>query len=181
MFQSLSSAPKACPAFAGARGCNPRYPCFPPVQSFPLAQATRINPPKCANHCHRPQKTVLPSRGRGGRRPPLSLFPNYSPTVPCFAAARSHTPGSPFGFSLCSNVPSDSLRSSSVHFRAALIVPVPREASGGVSRSLLLGSELKSPKHSKPPKPVFMFFMFYTAKLNTTRNKSHLFYPCKSV
>ena len=26
-----------------------------------------------------------------------------------------------------------------------------------------------------------MFFMFYTAKLNTTRNKFHPIHPCKSV
>ena len=36
---------------------------------------------------------------------------------------------------------------------AAVPLPVPREASGDVSRSLLLGSELNS-KNSKPPKPV---------------------------
>ena len=35
MFQSLPSAPKAPPAFAGARGCNPRYPCFPTTRQFP--------------------------------------------------------------------------------------------------------------------------------------------------
>ena len=41
-----------------------RYPMpAPRVSNLP-------NPPKCAIHCHSPQKPLQPSRGRGGRRPP---------------------------------------------------------------------------------------------------------------
>ena len=60
--------------------------------------------------------------------------------------------------------------------RAAIIVPAPREASGGVSRSLLLGSELKS---SKPvlPRPLRRPHSTRSTRSNQTPPPAALFLP----
>ena len=92
----------------------------------PSRKQSKPNPPKCPCHRHSPQSPVLTFAGERGAPPPR---------YPCFPTTRQF-PAFCRG-PLC---------------RAALIVPAPREASGGVSRSLLLGSELK------PSKPVSVSF-----------------------
>ena len=116
----------------------------------PSRKQSKPNPPKCAIHRHPTPKPCPAFAGERGRSPRSLCFPTAR-QIPVFCRGPLAHACAPFGFSLRSNVPSDSLRSSSVHFRAAIIVPAPREASERVSRSNLLGSELKS---SKPVLPV---------------------------
>ena len=107
-------------------------------------------------------KFVFTFAGERGAQPPETLGRHLHPSidgqavlgqtralVPCLAAARSHPPSVTIRCPAFCRGPL---------CRPAIIVPALREASGGVSRSLLLGSELKSSKPVLPSNPVSVSF-----------------------